>query len=94
MDATRFHRRDRLIKEVRNRSKRCQKAGRNPEGERPGCSPSSRRNPGKRRSGSSSSAGSAEDTAKIRAWAKEHGYEVNDRGRVSATVKEAYEKAN
>ena len=42
---------------------------------------------------SSSSAGS-QDTAKIRAWAKENGYEVNDRGRVPATVREAYEKAN
>jgi Lsr2 len=46
---------------------------------------------GKRRS-----AGPADgpDTAKIRAWAKENGYEVNDRGRVPASVKEAYEKAN
>ncbi|AEM88172.1 histone-like nucleoid-structuring protein Lsr2 [Streptomyces violaceusniger] len=35
-----------------------------------------------------------QDTAKIRAWAKENGYEVNDRGRVPATVREAYEKAN
>ncbi|MFC0601979.1 histone-like nucleoid-structuring protein Lsr2 [Streptomyces palmae] len=39
-------------------------------------------------------AGSSQDTAKIRAWAKENGYEVNDRGRVPATVREAYEKAN
>lgn len=34
------------------------------------------------------------DTAEIRKWAKENGYEVNDRGRVPATVREAYEKAN
>lgn len=40
------------------------------------------------------STGGAQDTAKIRAWAKENGYEVNDRGRVPATVREAYEKAN
>jgi hypothetical protein len=33
-----------------------------------------------------------QDTAKIRAWAKEKGYEVNDRGRVPATIREAYEK--
>lgn len=33
------------------------------------------------------------DTAKIRAWAKEKGYEINDRGRVPATIREAYEKA-
>ncbi|MER0244527.1 Lsr2 family protein [Streptomyces sp. 796.1] len=39
-------------------------------------------------------ASSSQDTAKIRAWAKENGYEVNDRGRVPATVREAYEKAN
>lgn len=39
-------------------------------------------------------AGAGQDTAKIRAWAKENGYEVNDRGRVPATVREAYEKAN
>ncbi|AQA12588.1 Lsr2 family protein [Streptomyces samsunensis] len=38
--------------------------------------------------------GGSQDTAKIRAWAKENGYEVNDRGRVPATVREAYEKAN
>ncbi|CAG6396525.1 Nucleoid-associated protein Lsr2 [Actinacidiphila cocklensis] len=37
---------------------------------------------------------SGPDTAKIRAWAKEKGYEVNDRGRVPATIREAYEKAH
>ncbi|MEV5507557.1 histone-like nucleoid-structuring protein Lsr2 [Streptomyces orinoci] len=36
----------------------------------------------------------AQDTAKIRAWAKENGYSVNDRGRVPAEIREAYEKAN
>ncbi|MCM2423534.1 Lsr2 family protein [Streptomyces sp. RKAG293] len=36
----------------------------------------------------------SEDTAKIRAWAKENGYDVNDRGRVPAAVREAYEKAH
>ncbi|MET9501518.1 Lsr2 family protein [Streptomyces sp. NPDC006622] len=39
-------------------------------------------------------AGSSQDTAQIRAWAKENGYDVNDRGRVPATIREAYEKAN
>ncbi|MFF0624458.1 Lsr2 family protein [Streptomyces sp. NPDC004296] len=34
------------------------------------------------------------DTAKIRAWAKENGYNVNDRGRVPADIREAFEKAN
>ena len=33
------------------------------------------------------------DTAKVRAWARENGYEVNDRGRVPAEVHEAYAKA-
>lgn len=35
-----------------------------------------------------------EDTAVIRTWAKEQGYEINDRGRVPATIREAYAKAN
>jgi hypothetical protein len=34
------------------------------------------------------------DTAAVRAWAKEKGYEINDRGRVPAPIKEAYEKAH
>ncbi|MFK0159975.1 Lsr2 family protein [Streptomyces sp. NPDC090493] len=38
--------------------------------------------------------GSSEDTAAIRAWAKEQGYEVNDRGRVPSTIREAYAKVN
>ncbi|GHF38837.1 Lsr2 family protein [Streptomyces mashuensis] len=33
------------------------------------------------------------DTAAIRSWAKENGYAVNDRGRVSAEIQEAYAKA-
>ncbi len=40
------------------------------------------------------SSGATQDTAKIRAWAKANGYEVNDRGRVPANIREAYEKAN
>ncbi|MDJ0347448.1 Lsr2 family protein [Streptomyces sp. H10-C2] len=35
-----------------------------------------------------------DETARIRAWAKENGYDVNDRGRVPATVREAYENAH
>ncbi|MFJ3667329.1 Lsr2 family protein [Streptomyces sp. NPDC090106] len=46
------------------------------------------------RRGSSSSAGASNgDTAQIRAWAKENGFEVNDRGRVPAEIKDAYAKA-
>lgn len=40
----------------------------------------------KRRAGS--------DVGEIRTWAREHGYEVSDRGRVSAEVRAAYEAAN
>ncbi|MFE9412272.1 Lsr2 family protein [Streptomyces sp. NPDC006704] len=32
-------------------------------------------------------------TSDIRAWAKDHGYSVNERGRVPANVREAFEKA-
>ena len=35
----------------------------------------------------------SQDTAKIRAGAKDSGYEVNDRGRVPAAIREAYETA-
>ncbi|MDL5204946.1 Lsr2 family protein [Streptomyces sp. ALI-76-A] len=36
----------------------------------------------------------AEDSGAIREWAKANGFEVNDRGRVPASIREAYEKAN
>ncbi|MEU5382687.1 Lsr2 family protein [Kitasatospora cineracea] len=39
-------------------------------------------------------AASGEDTAKIREWAKQNGYEINDRGRVPGNVREAYEAAH
>lgn len=39
-------------------------------------------------------AGAANNTSDIRAWAQENGYEVSSRGRVSAEVREAYEKAH
>ncbi|MEV7589713.1 Lsr2 family protein [Streptomyces sp. NPDC089922] len=43
-----------------------------------------------RRTGSDKS---TDDTASIRAWAKENGYDVNDRGRVPADIKKAYADA-
>lgn len=46
---------------------------------------------GKRRS---EGTGGKKDTAQIREWAKENGHVINARGRVPATVREAYEKAN
>ena len=36
----------------------------------------------------------ASNTSDIRAWAQENGYEVSSRGRVSAEVRDAYEKAH
>ncbi|WP_298590929.1 Lsr2 family protein [uncultured Kocuria sp.] len=38
--------------------------------------------------------GSDPDTAKIRAWAKENGHEVSDRGRIHQTIKDAYYAAH
>lgn len=38
--------------------------------------------------------GNDPDTAKIRAWAKENGPEVSDRGRIHQTVKDAYYAAH
>ncbi|MEU5425223.1 Lsr2 family protein [Streptomyces olivoreticuli] len=46
---------------------------------------------GKARSAAATGGG---DTAEIRAWAKKNGYNVNDRGRVPADIREAYAKAN
>ncbi|MDR0416013.1 MAG: Lsr2 family protein [Propionibacteriaceae bacterium] len=51
-----------------------------------------RRVGGRRRSGRPT-AGGAEDIAAIRAWAKANGYQVNDRGRISAKIREAYAAA-
>ncbi|MFJ7189702.1 histone-like nucleoid-structuring protein Lsr2 [Streptomyces bacillaris] len=48
---------------------------------------------GGRRGGTTQTAASSGDTALVRAWAKENGYEVNDRGRVPAEIKQAYSKA-
>ena len=56
---------------------------------------------GRRVSGRRGSAGgrargrgrSATDSADIRAWAKDNGYEVSERGRISAEVRAAYNDA-
>ena len=34
------------------------------------------------------------DTQKVREWARANGYEVSDRGRIPASVREAYDAAN
>ncbi|MGH4033033.1 histone-like nucleoid-structuring protein Lsr2 [Actinomycetota bacterium Odt1-20B] len=41
----------------------------------------------------SATGSNSSDTAAIRAWAKDNGFEVNDRGRVPASIREAYDKA-
>ncbi len=49
---------------------------------------SSARSAGRRRSGGDNR------TAQIREWARSNGHAVNERGRIPATVVEAYEKAH
>ena len=46
-----------------------------------------------RRTGGGGSGGDS-DTRAIREWAKSNGYEVSDRGRVSAEIREAYAAAH
>ena len=46
------------------------------------------------RTGRRRSAGGDNRTAQIREWARANGQKVNDRGRISATVVEAYDKAH
>jgi hypothetical protein len=48
---------------------------------------------GGRRKRTSKAAGNT-STSDIRAWAQSHGHDVSSRGRVSADVREAYEKAH
>jgi nucleoid-associated protein Lsr2 len=51
-----------------------------------------RRKSGRRSSSPASTAGTS--AAEIRAWARENGWDVPERGRVSAEVREAYAAAN
>ncbi|MBE9924298.1 Lsr2 family protein [Cellulosimicrobium cellulans] len=43
-----------------------------------------------RRQAAPSSAGAGEDRAAVRAWARENGHEISDRGRIPTSVLEAY----
>jgi hypothetical protein len=52
-----------------------------------------RKTGGRRRRGTMAKSASA-STSDIRAWAQAQGHEVSSRGRVSADVREAYEKAH
>ena len=49
---------------------------------------------GRRRGGSTAKVASGAAPAEIRSWARENGFEVPDRGRVSAEVREAYASAH
>ena len=53
-----------------------------------------RRTTSRRVAGGSSSASSRRDLSAVRAWARANGHQVSDRGRVSAAVQEAYDKAH
>lgn len=52
-----------------------------------------RRSGGRRKTGRSGASRNS-DASKIRDWARANGFEVSDRGRVPAEVKEAYERAH
>ncbi|MGP9695155.1 histone-like nucleoid-structuring protein Lsr2 [Brachybacterium sp. AOP25-B2-12] len=41
-----------------------------------------------------STASSSQETARIRAWARDNGYQVSDRGRISSEIREAYQAAS
>ncbi|HEY8790909.1 MAG TPA: Lsr2 family protein [Actinopolymorphaceae bacterium] len=47
-----------------------------------------------RTAGRAPSTATSTDTASVRTWAKSKGYEVSDRGRISAEILDAYKKAN
>jgi hypothetical protein len=56
-----------------------------------------RRSGGRKSAGAgrgSSSSAKRTDLAAVRAWARENGYEVSDRGRISADIQAAYDKAH
>ncbi|NUU24822.1 MAG: Lsr2 family protein [Streptomycetaceae bacterium] len=44
--------------------------------------------------GATKSSGADPESADVRKWAKDNGYEVSERGRVPANIKEAYKKAH
>jgi Lsr2 protein len=52
-----------------------------------------RKRPGNRRARSAANGRGQVDTATVRAWARENGFEIADRGRVPATVLTAYQQA-
>lgn len=53
-----------------------------------------RRVGGRRQRGTAAGRSGSNDSARIREWAREAGYEVPDRGRISGTIRKAYEEAH
>jgi hypothetical protein len=53
-----------------------------------------RKTGGRRRRGTATKSSASASTSDIRAWAQSQGHEVSSRGRVSADVRDAYEKAH
>lgn len=53
-----------------------------------------RRVGGRRRTGRKTAGGGSTDASTIREWAKANGWQVSDRGRVSAEIREAYAAAH
>lgn len=53
-----------------------------------------RRVGGRRSRGTAPARSSSNDSARIREWARGAGYEVPDRGRISGTIRKAYEEAH
>ena len=49
---------------------------------------------GRRGRRTSSSSGTSSNTRAVRDWARENGYEVSDRGRISADIQQAYDAAH
>jgi hypothetical protein len=52
------------------------------------------RRSGGRKSAGRSAASSRKDVSAVREWARKNGHEVSERGRIPASVQEAYDKAN
>ncbi|MPZ96587.1 MAG: Lsr2 family protein [Propionibacteriales bacterium] len=55
---------------------------------------SARKVGGRRRRSASGRARAGTNTAEIREWARSNGFEVSERGRIPADVREAYDKAH
>lgn len=50
--------------------------------------------PAKAAAGTARRSSSSDETAAIREWARNNGYQISDRGRIASTVVDAYNKAH